>query len=86
MSAHAHPALRFDVLPAALAGRCANGNERGRGSVIHAVPAQDGNVIEHERSLCGAEPGRRSAGWSARWSAQVTCQRCLCRLTSWSRA
>ncbi len=57
-----------------LAGRCANGGERDKGRIWHAVP-RDGWT-----ALCGAEPGRRSAGW-APWDAtdrthEITCPRC----------
>lgn len=62
--------------PAALAGRCANGYERDGGSVVHAV-TNDGL----QRALCGREPGRRSVGWSDRPMEQVTCARCLNKLT-----
>jgi hypothetical protein len=62
---------------ATLAGRCANGYERGRGSVVHAVPPEatrNGWGI----ALCGRKPGRRSAGWSERdVTVNVTCPRCL---------
>lgn len=63
-----------------LAGRCANGSELDSGTRWHAVP-----LGEHGLSwsaLCGAEPGRRSAGWSS-WTVRgqaVTCPRCLGKL------
>lgn len=54
-----------------LAGRCANGSERDRGSLFHSVP--QGKDV----ALCGAEPGRRSAGWCSDPGDAVTCPRCL---------
>jgi hypothetical protein len=67
-----------------LTGRCANGAERGGGHVYHAVPGGDWAT-----ALCGAKPGRLSAGWDGYESREgephnlvkhVTCQRCLHRL------
>jgi len=63
-----------------LAGRCANGAERDAGTLFHARWIEDGEVSL--RAVCGAEPGRRSVGWSS-WSPperQVTCERCLRKL------
>lgn len=70
-----------DVLAAKLAGRCANGLERGQGTNLHAIPAtqvrQHGGFVEATgKALCGAEPGRRSVGWTACESRPVTCPRC----------
>lgn len=39
------------ILPALLAGRCANGNERGRGGVVHAVGAREVGVFGGGKSL-----------------------------------
>lgn len=55
-------------------GRCADGNERGRGSLYHAVNRTT------MRSLCGSNPGRLSAGWSETDGDAVTCPRCLVTL------
>jgi hypothetical protein len=58
-----------------LLGRCANGAERDKGKLVHAVP--DSGV-----ALCGATYGSRSAGWSREEDGQmVTCPRCLRRAT-----
>lgn len=61
-------------------GRCANGAERGRGLVLHAV--ERGTFEGVGNALCGAEPGNRSAGWSGvmRPLDQVNCPRCLKRI------
>ena len=65
------------IIAAALAGRCANGYERGRGQVIHLLPSEDGfNIAYYARSLCGKTHGARSAGWSARVMQPVTCPAC----------
>lgn len=57
-----------------LAGRCASGEERGHGTKWHAL--KDG------RALCGAQPGRRSAGWSSytKLGQDATCPKCLKKL------
>jgi hypothetical protein len=60
--------------PLRLAGRCRDGAERDGGSLYHAV------ARGAWRALCGAEPGRQSAGWSAHAGAAVTCPRCLGRM------
>lgn len=60
-----------EIKPLRLAGRCANGSERDSGARFHAVPGTSW------RALCGAEPGRRSAGWSEHAGPAVTCPRCL---------
>ena len=58
-------------------GRCANGFERGKGHIFHAVPPNSWSA------LCGAQPGRQSAGWNSEPDPQqaVTCPRCLKKLT-----
>ena len=66
-----------------MAGRCANGAERDHGTRFHALPF-DGTTEwgdDTSRAICGAEPGRRSVGWSS-WGSdhEVTCPRCLARL------
>ena len=71
------------TLPASLAGRCANGYERGAGTVVHAVPSTDHNpndIAYYARSLCNKTHGARSAGWSPRFGAGITCARCLRKL------
>lgn len=57
--------------PLRLAGRCVSGAERGKGVRYHAVPH------ESHKALCGAKPGRHSAGWSCTAGETVTCPRCL---------
>jgi len=70
-----------EVLVAKLAGRCANGLERGQGTNLHAIPytqvRRNGGYVEATgKALCGAAPGRRSVGWTACESLPVTCPRC----------
>lgn len=60
--------------PCYLAGRCHDGAQKDGGTLWHAVP------VTSWKALCGAEPGRRSAGW-APWDEservhEVTCPRC----------
>ena len=59
-------------------GRCANGAERGKGYVYHAIA--DFNWT----ALCGAEPGRMSAGWQAEPEPieRVNCPRCVRKLVT----
>ena len=70
----------MNILPRFLAGRCANGAEADGGLLWHAVD-KDNKWI----ALCGAKPGKRSAGW-APWDTEdakdhaVTCPRCLAKL------
>ncbi|WP_369913924.1 hypothetical protein AB8810_12920 [Xanthomonas sp. NCPPB 3005] len=69
-----------DVVAAKLAGRCANGMERGQGARIHAIPASQirSEYNEaHGSAMCGATPGRRSVGWTLRAGEAVTCPRCM---------
>jgi hypothetical protein len=59
-----------------LLGRCANGNEADGGRIYHIKGAS------HWKALCGAQPGRRSAGWADHPDAtkpveQSTCLKCL---------
>lgn len=63
----------FDTVK--LAGRCANGAERDRGSVWHAL--QKGAAY----ALCGKTYGRHSGGWSyAENSEGITCPHCIKKL------
>lgn len=58
-----------------LSGRCATGAERGRGKLVHAVK---GTAYPWYRpAMCGAKPGRLSAGWSEQVNEPVTCSKCL---------
>lgn len=63
-------ASQITVHSCALAGRCANGSERDGGTVVHAVPER------RSTALCGAKPGRRSAGWGEPLPTGITCVRC----------
>jgi hypothetical protein len=73
-----------DVVAAKLAGRCANGMERGQGVTYHAMPLDQvrGTIEDPFReawgwALCGAKPGRRSVGWTVCTGTKITCPRCL---------
>jgi hypothetical protein len=57
-----------------LAGRCANGAERDKGTLYHAVPSNS------SWALCGRTFGRMSAGWSDMKDHPITCPRCQRRL------
>jgi hypothetical protein len=69
MSAIAAPKPSY--APSRLAGRCANGNELGRGYIYHAVTRGSW------AALCGKIPGRLSGGWSENHEAAVNCPKCL---------
>lgn len=60
------------------AGKLANGFERGKGTIVHAVQSVAPYV---ERALCGSAP---KVQWIAREGASVTCQKCLKKLASHS--
>jgi hypothetical protein len=66
-------------VPAMLAGRCTTGDERGHGTRVHLVPGDRTpfNGVHGWKALCGAHPGRRSAGWSAWPGMAADCPRCL---------
>lgn len=67
------------VVAAKLAGRCADGLERGQGIKMHALPASQIRGHFNEalgKALCGAEPGRRSAGWTVCIGQDISCPRC----------
>lgn len=71
---------------AVLAGRCANGYERGRGSVVHLVAVSERELqfgINSSFAICGKTHGRRSAGWSLS-EAEATCPKCLKMRTSYT--
>lgn len=75
--------------PAKLAGRCANGYERGQGSVIHAVSITDADArIQNTpiAAMCGKKHGLRSAGWSVRVGEEITCTRCARLVEEWKKA
>jgi hypothetical protein len=62
---------------ARMLGRCANGNEADGGHLYHAIREDRLSWA----AVCGATPGRRSAGWSdypdsLRPIENVTCARC----------
>lgn len=67
------------VLAMRMMGRCANGCEADSGRLYHArLIGPHGSF----KALCGAAPGRRSAGWADFLDAmkpveKTTCSRCL---------
>ena len=65
-------------LPTQMIGRARNGAERDRGVRYHAVSKTAW------AALCGAAPGRHSAGWSEHLGDVVTCPRCLSKLAKLS--
>lgn len=81
-----------------LLGRLANGQEADHGRVVHAVTMRQmqrpacpfnewgrrraNDTVAREVALCGAQPGRRSVGWSDGDEGTVTCPRCAARLAA----
>jgi hypothetical protein len=68
------------IIPASLAGRCANGHERDKGQVVHAVVGLEnhhGQVTFTAKSLCGKTYGARSAGWTDSRHLAINCPKCL---------
>lgn len=63
-----------------LLGRLANGAERDHGRVVHGLAIDKGNG-KKDIAFCGAKPGRRSVGWSWHHEKDVTCPRCLKRIS-----
>ena len=63
--------------PRYLIGRATSGSQRGGGTLYHATESGPYGL---GRALCGAKPGRRSAGWSNLPGTDVTCTRCLSKL------
>jgi hypothetical protein len=61
----------FDIMY--LAGRCVDGAERDGGTRFHVVN------LTTAKALCGARPGKRSAGWFGAWirPPQITCPKCF---------
>lgn len=68
------------ILKVRKTGRCANGAERDGGSVIHCLIQENKSYPIWGKSLCGTEPGRRSAGWDESEN-EVSCLKCVKKLS-----
>lgn len=69
-------------IPLQKAGALRNGNERGKGSVFHAIAIDDGQTASHiwdqKQAICGTYP---SIMWSNTSEGDaITCPRCLKKL------
>lgn len=66
-----------------LTGRNRTGAEP-TGTLIHAVEVEEGATYPSYfgKALCGAEPGRRSNGWSDYRAKEPTCPKCIKRLAT----
>lgn len=75
-----HVQVAVDVwaraVPRRLAGRCADGAERGAGRKFHALREDRHSDV----AACGARPGRLSAGWSVELGESITCPRCASKV------
>lgn len=63
--------------PRMLLGRLSNGCESDHGKKIHACEPGKTAAYCRGKALCGAEPGKRSAGWSDIENSPVNCSKCL---------
>lgn len=54
------------------AGKLANGEERGKGSVVHLV--SEDSLYYGTAAMCGERP---AITWSERENLSVTCKKCL---------
>ena len=68
-----HGGIKLPIRIKRLSGRCSSGAERGSGNLWHAVSGHS--------ALCGAKPGRNSAGWQANEGMKVTCTKCLRKIS-----
>jgi hypothetical protein len=59
-------------------GRCFNGAHRDAGTIVHIIQGEEPNGYWGGKALCGAEPGRRSYGWS-KTEKETNCQKCIKR-------
>jgi hypothetical protein len=79
------PTSSIQVFAAKRAGRGANGYERDRGAVWHAVKGSSPQNVAYSlaSALCGVAPGARSVGWSGQVQTveHVSCPRCLKKLS-----
>lgn len=63
-------------------GRLANAMELGHGVKVHAIEPGRTAAYCRGKALCGAEPGKRSAGWSQVEPFPISCPKCLKKLES----
>lgn len=63
-----------------LTGRGRTGTD-STGPLVHAVDGFDG-FPNFSKAICGAEPGRRSNGWSDYRAPAATCPKCLKKLAA----
>lgn len=77
-----------DYRPATLAGRCASGAQRDGGQTVHVVPFDPRNLsaLVFVAALCGAKPGRTSAGWHLTEGTAASCPRCVSKFSKLSRS
>lgn len=55
------------------------GAEKDRGVVVHLIDSKEPNGYWGGKTICGAEPGKRSNGWFEA-SRPVSCDKCLKKL------
>lgn len=58
-------------------GRLTDGCQSDHGRLVHALESGKTAAYCRGKALCGAEPGRRSCGWSAIEERPIDCPRCL---------
>lgn len=67
------------IFYAYLTGRNRTATER-TGHLFHAIQGEDNYYPGFGKAICGAQPGRRSNGWSEHRSDYATCPKCLKKL------
>jgi hypothetical protein len=69
--------------PRALTGTARNGAERNKGRLVHAILSETAPGYPcFLTAVCGAVPGRTSAGWNEIDAPEVTCPKCQKRLAA----
>lgn len=70
--------MKGQIIPAVLGGKGANGNERDKGAIVHAVKNLHPTLLDLSSTAeCGKQHGPRSVGFVARRGEAVTCPKCL---------
>jgi len=68
----------MSLVPARKIGRCFNGAERDRGTIVHLVEEQPVTSCGDwfDKALCGSQPGFRGNGWT-KSDKDANCPKCL---------
>lgn len=72
--------------PRMMMGRLASGVQGGHGVKVHATEPGKTAAYCRGKAICGAEPGKRSAGWSGVEQLPVNCPKCLKKMKTESES